>query len=293
MAGSGQRTTNPPARTRRPQGGKERRRFSRGKQGNAKVTLQNRTQVVRAGQRGLTQEAVRRENHQSVFLRVSEIGEHVVERLGPSRAPLRGALVTIPQGRFVAVMSIGDDQRLACQAGRHLSNKCLIGHSPQLVSDLLVVLHSHQRRGRQRGREHLGRRPAWTGVEAEDRAQMSLARPQQRKAVVLGALEGALVWLYPARGELFETQGSEYARAPVWGSIRQSEVLRVEVERRLLLLDQHPPGEPLVPRSGRGGVTLSVSVQVEMDSVIGAAEMQRGLLLRRDHVIRRGDDLLQ
>src|SRR2546425_10749808 len=98
MADSGQCTANPPARTRRPQGGKERLRFSRGKQGNAKVTLQNRTQVVWGGQRGLTQEAVSRQNHQSVFLRVSEIGEHVVERLGPSPATFPGAPGTKPPG---------------------------------------------------------------------------------------------------------------------------------------------------------------------------------------------------
>src|SRR2546428_7851426 len=110
---------------------------------------------------------------------------------------------------------------------------------------------------------------------------------------MLGALEGALVRSYPARGELFEMQGGEYARAPVWRAIRQSEVLRVEVERRLLLLDQHPPGKPLVPRSGRGGVALGVPIQVKTDSVMGAAEMQHSLLLRRDHVIGWGDDLLQ
>src|SRR5919108_501328 len=90
--------------------------------------------------------------------------------------------------------------------------------------------------------------PARTRRPQGGQERRRLSRRKQRQAVVLGALKGALMRSYPARGELFETQGGEYACAPAWVSIHQSKFLRVEVERRLLLLDQHSSVEPLVPR---------------------------------------------
>ena len=128
-------------------------------------------------------------------------------------------------------------------------------------------------------------------VEAEDRAEVEPGGVEERQAVGLGAGEGVLVRIDPARAERFEADPGEEPLAGV-GLALDLEGLAVEVVRRVGVLAEDAAPEPLLEEAGGPGVAVRLgriagllAVQLEADDVVGAGIVKLVLEGGVDHVV--------
>ena len=124
-------------------------------------------------------------------------------------------LVEVFEARFVAVVAVGDEDRLRRRSGPDGRVGRLVGDGPEPVDDAEVVgrlQRASGRDGRPRGADHLA---VGVGVEAEDGAQVEAGGPEELEPVGLRAGERLLVGIDLGPAERLEPDAGDEALAGV------------------------------------------------------------------------------
>ena len=214
------------------------------------------------------------------------------------------SLLAILEGRRVAVVAVGDDDRPGLGQGDEPVGRATIAaragcHDPETMAHAVVI---HDIRVRSAGHHRVEERPALPvqrRVEADHRAEVGAGRREQRQPVRAWAAHRALVRQDAAAWtERLEREACEEASLPAFGARAWQPVrLLVGVERWREVLAQRAVGAP--GHEGRGGPPVSIvgpiaglgGGQVEQHRVARMPARQPPLQLGRDDVIRRADDV--
>ena len=141
-------------------------------------------------------------------------------------------LVAVVAGRLVAVVAVGDEDRLGAHDGRKLGDRRDVGHRPEAMDDAQVV-GGHQRRlfGRGRVQKVLGL-ALGIGIQSEDRAEVGLGDDGEHEAIDLGRRQGLFVREDLALAEPGEALAADEAAAHI-GRAGVGELLVVDVDGRI------------------------------------------------------------
>ena len=147
--------------------------------------------------------------------------------------------VAILARRFVAVMAVGDEDRLGahqCGQGRNDRN---IGHRPEPMHHAQVIDGLKRRLVGHGLVEQVFGLFFRIGIQAEDRAEVRLAHGHQHEPVELWAGHGFLVRKDLAFAETREPLPGQETAAGV-GRAGIGEILVIDVDGRIALGEQHP-----------------------------------------------------
>ena len=133
--------------------------------------------------------------------------------------------------------------------------------------------------------------PFVVAIEGEDRADVGAQVAQELESVLLRGGPGLLVRSDDAGRPRLEPQPGDQGRPPASVPF-VLEFLDVGIEGRAFLLDQHPGCAPVAQGSGgpriavlRGSLVWAVLRQLQPDDVVGAALVQRRLLVGVDDIV--------
>ena len=208
------------------------------------------------------------------------------------------ALVAVRQGRLIAMVAVGDVQRLVGEqvgdapcpraADRRDAVRVAVavaGHARAIVGRLVG-------RGRQLGSDGA----AVVGVEEEDLAQVGMGGAVQIEAVHLGARVGLLVREHDAVLEVGEPQPGDEAAARALVAVGPPVDLVDQIDGRLGIAHQHAVRPPAAERGRGRGVGRRAALfpradgKVDVQGVVRAACAERRGLRCREHVVGRCDD---
>ena len=207
----------------------------------------------------------------------------------------RGQFVAVFQAGLVAVVAVGDEDRLGRPSGLDRGAASLVGDRPEALTTPRWSVASSGVRSRKpasTAREH---RAVGIGIEAEDRAEVEPGGVIERQAVGLGAGEGLLVREDLPLAERLQPDPGEEPAAGV-ASPLDLEGLLVDVEggwsssrrmpsRRQSLQESRGPGVAVWARCVAG----FLAVQLQADDVVRAGVVEPVLERRLDHVVGRRD----
>ena len=153
----------------------------------------------------------------------------------PDSSPASRPLVAVLQAGLVAMVAVGDEDRLGRHQAADGGLRLLVVDDPEPVLDAEVV-GRHQRRAvaqaRLDGAEHLA---VGVGIEAEDRAEVEPGRVVERQPVGLRAGERLLVRVDLPLAERLQPDPRQEAPAGVRRPL-DLEGLVVDVERGVVVL---------------------------------------------------------
>src|SRR5215475_13276380 len=166
--------------------------------------------------------------------------------------PFLAYVIQVLQGSLVAVMPVGDKQRLVDHGPLHDADDLRVRDGPQLASSAVLVL-SRYRRGSALGilgqyaiDSLLGLR-----IECEDRAKVCMASEHQAQSVFLRPLKRALMRMDIASGRILQPDQGEKSQAFFFFSRTQAEPLPQKIDRALFFAQQHALLLPAFKELGR------------------------------------------
>lgn len=234
------------------------------------------------------EQPVDRLHRELVLDQLDDVAEGAV-RLGPGPVA-HAALVAVLQGGLVAVVAVGDDDRLVEHGGGDPAVDVAVGTRPHGVRDAVGIgpLGVGLGVGGQQVGEALGER------ETPDGRQVGATRTEHVEPVGLGLRCGALVGqdLAGARGPQLE--GAEHAGRAAGASGLVDEGHAVDGEHRRLVESEGAVVLPLVEEAA-GDVVAVLAVlvdgQVDADRVALVPRRDLGALPLVQHVVGRCSDL--
>ena len=160
---------------------------------------------------------------------------------------------------LVAVMAVGDEDRLGGHQATDRGMRLLVVDDPEPVLDAQVI-GRHQRsavaQARLDGAQHLA---VGVGIEPEDRAEVESGRVVEGQAVGLGARERLLVRVDLPLAERLEPHPGQESLARMRLAL-DLEGLLVDVERDVVFLAEHALAQPVLQEPGGTCVAAMNSV---------------------------------
>ena len=167
--------------------------------------------------------------------------QRVVGRVGGREEAAVVDLLPVVAGGLVAVVAVGDEDRLGAHHGRELRDHGHVGDRPEAM-DHAQMVGGHQRRlvGHGGVQQVLGL-ALGVGIEAEDRAHLGLGHHGEHEPIDLGGRQGFFVREDLALAEPREPLAAEEPAADVLraGGV---ELLVIDVDGRLALERSACPG---------------------------------------------------
>ncbi len=231
---------------------------------------------------------VGREHGEARVLERDKAHEHVAVRA------IAANLLGVHPGRLVAVMAVGDQQ--LCLRTRPLDglDRGRVGDPPEPVDGPVIVSGL---RPRILLRERRKRRPrALVGIreQREDRREVRARGAGEPQPVLLRPRMSALVWPDPAGAIVLHPDASEESAAGPLAAVGSGVVLGQCPDCRLLVTDDHALIAPLREQLRGVGIPVPVPLwEVDADDVVGRAGLERRPLLGIDHVVGRGNHVLE
>ena len=138
--------------------------------------------------------------------RIAHADEHHQHEIGrmvrrQRTAGGRRQFVAVVAGRFVAMMAVGDEDRLRAHLAGQMRNHARIGHRPHAMDHAQMVGRLDGRRLADGRFEQVLGDAFGIGIQAEDLAEVRLAGARQQQAIGLRAREGFFVRIDAAFAE--------------------------------------------------------------------------------------------
>ena len=190
-------------------------------------------------------------------------------------------MAAIFAGRFVAVVAVGDEDRLRPDHGGHGGNGANVGYRPNLVHDAQVIGRHDRGQAADRLVQNrlglIGR----IGIEAENLAQVGLRRGHEHQPVDLGPGQGLFVRKDLPFAKRREPQPG-HETAAIVGHALGRELLMIDVDRRIGIGIENAFRLPvLVEPLGAGVAVVDLVVVAGLDLVQNQADDIIGALLGR------------
>ena len=209
-------------------------------------------------------------------------------------------VAAILAGRFVAVVAVGDEDRLGPDHGGHGGNGANVGYRPNLAHHAQVIGRHDRGQAADRLVQNCLGLVGRIGIEAENLAQVGLRRGHQHQPVDLGTGQGLFVRKDLPFAERRQPQPG-HETAAIVGHALGRELLMIDVNRRIGIRVEHAFRlpvlvEPLGPRVAVVDLVVVARldlVEDQADDVIGALLVEFGLEFRADDVVGRGDHVAQ
>ncbi len=200
-------------------------------EGRARRRAQRRE--VEVGQ--IPDQPMRRQHQQPRILGARQEHHREVGRRAPRRVVERAQLGAEPQHRLVAVVAVGDQDLLVGEQAHQARDRRRLAQPPEAMPDAVGGRGVERRLRRRRAVDELARGAVGVAVEAEDRRDLRVGRPQQLEAILLRPRQRLLVRQHHPPLERLEPHGREEPapREDPARRLRQRELLLVDVERRL------------------------------------------------------------
>ena len=230
------------------------------------------------------QQPVGREHEQARVGERAEQHQHVLVR------SLAADLLRVDPRGLVAVVAVGDQQLGVGQRHLELGDQVLVGGAPDRVLRAVEVGRRCERRGAGDLIHRASGGAVAIGEQAEDGGEVGAGGARELEPVLLGARVRALVRADAARPVLIHAHAREDTGAAAPVAVGRLVVLAEHPDRRLVLVDERAPRAPVVHR---GGGLLVAGREVDLDDVVGAAGSQPRPQLVIDHVVGRGDHVLE
>ena len=200
------------------------------------------------------------------------------------------AFVTIAEGCFVTMVTIGDIEHLQFESGvERLDRSWIVDQAERVLLAVFPVEFSH-RRGRRGALERALHPAIVVTINEEDGASVGPDRAEEAQAVFLRSAERLLVREHYPLIPRLEAQAGEQDPAAVRDAIALK-LLIVDVEGGRVVADQRSVAPPAVQRC-RGALITTAAVsfsKLDVDGVERRALVEDALLLRRDDVERGRD----
>ena len=219
------------------------------------------------------------------------IGQRAQQHQHVAVLALAAHLVGVDARGLVAVMPVGDQQLGVGQRRLQLGDQVRVGRAPEPVDGAVEIGGG----GERLLRRQLGpcvRSAASVAVrkQREDGGQVRLRGAGQPQPVLLGSRMGALVGPDAPGAVVVHVHAREEAGAHPAAAVRGQVVLAQHPDRRRVLVHQDAA---LAPVAEGGGGLVVAGRQVDVHHVVGAAGCQLGPQLVVDHVVGRGDQVVQ
>ncbi len=156
--------------------------------------------------RQAAEQAVRGKHQQAGVAHADAHHQHEVGRIVWLQLAGGGQFVAVVAGRFVAVVAVGDEQRLGGHQLDQLRDHRRIGDRPQAMDDAQVVGGFDRRNLLGGGFEQVLGGVGVVGKQAEDLAQVRPAGAGQQQAVLLGARKRLFVRVDVSLAEALQLQ---------------------------------------------------------------------------------------
>src|SRR5450759_3370997 len=272
---------------------------------NVEEPLGVRKKIVHAFLAQRPNDAVGRQDGQLLLCHFEEEHHHVLgSRIAFTRL-VGSPLVAVAQRGLVAVMTVGDGDRLLGgtleKQLRKTGVRPILGRSPEAVSDAVVIGNVHIRSAGGNCRQGLHRPTARIGVDAYNRARVHVGGHQKFVTVFLRRGEGSLVRQNAAaRPEILQSQESEEAslRSDLERA-RNPIGLLVDVDAGMGVPAKGAVDTPgLEQTSGAPVSIVKLVASLDLGQIqshgIGRVASQQGLMqLRSDYVVWRAGDATQ
>ncbi len=207
---------------------------------------------------------------------------------------LAADLLGVLAGGFVAVVAISDQELGWGQRFRDDGNHLGVCDPPEPERRSVVVDGLSEGRILGEPGDHRDDEVCGVVVEGEDGGEVCLRGARQSQPILFRSRVGTFVRSNRARPVFLHTHQREDAVADADYSVRARVLLGEEPHGRRWVAHQDaltlPPGEQL------GGVLIAVAVclrQIDRDDVVRRLRRQLRALAVVDHVVRRGDHILQ
>jgi hypothetical protein len=259
-------------------------------QGARYVVLRERSQSA--------DQPMRRQDHQSRVTHSYEHHHHEIRRT-VGTGEFSGSLQSVSEidGRFVAVMPIGNEDRLLAEDSTHPFNNAMIGHRPHPVDDAQMVCRFQRGNRRKCLFERLLYGIFLIGIQSENRREVELTGLQQLQTVGFRPRHRLFM------GEHFpfaEALQPDLAQKPAAGVSLPFPVedLVIGIERVFVLLNEHTLMNPAPQEVGGPPILLVgtrvarlVAIQLEPNYVAGMLLVEPFLKLAVDNVIGGAGDV--
>jgi hypothetical protein len=233
-------------------------------------------------------EAVGGEHGQTRILERHQAHKHVAVR------PLAADLLRVDAGGLVTVVAVGDEQLGPRHGLLHRGDRRRVVHPSQPVDGAVVIGGLCPHRIAAGAAQGLGDGARRVGEHREDGGEVGPGGARESEAVLARAGMGALMGPDAARPILLHAHAREVALPGAPRAVGTDVVLGqrpqrgnvVEHHRALLAPVAQERGSAVVP-------VLAAPREVDPHDVVGRPGLERRPLRVVDHVIRRGDDVLE